>query len=53
MRLWIVVPVLIGILGLLAALHHVVVISAQGTAFANAFAPTCAMCHAPSDPAAR
>ena len=44
-RLWIGAIGVIGTLGLLAALHHVVVLTARGTAFSNAFAGTCAACH--------
>lgn len=35
----------LGLLSLLVALHHVVVITARGTAFSNAFAGTCQACH--------
>ncbi|MGF1447688.1 MAG: hypothetical protein ACFBRM_16040 [Pikeienuella sp.] len=45
MKRWIIVVGIIGTLGLLAALHHVVVITARGTAFSNAFAGTCQACH--------
>lgn len=53
MRKWIVLVGFVGCLGLLAALHHVVVITAAGTGFARAFDPTCSWCHGPaytSDP---
>ncbi len=36
---------LVGCLGLLAALHHVVVLTARGTDFAQAFQGTCSWCH--------
>lgn len=35
----------VGTFGLLAALHHVVVVTARGTGFSNAFAGTCQWCH--------
>lgn len=35
----------LGTFGLMAALHHVVVVTARGTAFSDAFAPTCRLCH--------
>lgn len=44
-KLLIVLVAVVGTFGLLAALHHVVVITARGTAFSNAFADTCAWCH--------
>jgi cytochrome c553 len=40
-----VVVSVIGTLGLFAALHHVVVLTARGTAFSNSFAGTCSACH--------
>lgn len=36
---------LIGSLGLMAALHHVVVLTTRGSAFSNSFAGTCSACH--------
>ncbi len=42
---WMLVVGLVGGLGLMAALHHVVVITARGTSFSKAFAGTCQMCH--------
>lgn len=45
MKGWIAVIGVIGGLALLAGLHHIVVITARGTAFSNAFAGTCAACH--------
>ena len=45
MRKWMVVVGIVGTLALLAGLHHVVVITARGTAFAAAFSGTCSWCH--------
>lgn len=35
----------LGTFGLMAGLHHFVVLTARGTAFSNAFAGTCSACH--------
>lgn len=35
----------VGIFGLTAALHHVVVFTTRGTDFSNSFAGTCSACH--------
>lgn len=39
------VVALVGSLGLMAALHHVVVLTTRGSAFSNAFSGTCSTCH--------
>lgn len=39
------VVALVGSLGLMAALHHVVVLTTRGSAFSNAFSGTCGACH--------
>jgi hypothetical protein len=47
-RKWVIAAVLVGVLGffgLMAALHHVVVLTARGTSFSNAFSGTCSACH--------
>jgi len=44
-RFLIVLVGVVGVLALLAGLHHVVVVNAAGTAFAEAFQPTCSWCH--------
>jgi cytochrome c553 len=45
MTKWIIAVGLAGTLGLMAGLHHIVVLTARGTAFSDAFAGTCATCH--------
>ncbi len=49
MNKWIVVVAVAGILALIAGLHQVVVHTARGTPFANAFAGTCQWCHGGRD----
>ncbi len=45
MKTWMIAVGIVGTLALLAGLHHIVVITARGTAFSDAFAGTCATCH--------
>ena len=45
MARWMIAVGIAGSLALLAGLHHVVVITARGTAFSDAFAGSCAWCH--------
>ena len=45
MKKWMILVAVLGCFGLLAALHHVVVLTARGTQFAGAFQSTCSWCH--------
>lgn len=45
MNKWVIAVGLMGTMALLAGLHHIVVMSARGTSFSNAFAVTCHLCH--------
>jgi mono/diheme cytochrome c family protein len=45
MKIWAIGIGIVGTLALLAGLHHIVVVTARGTAFSNAFAGSCHWCH--------